>query len=64
MIWLRDLESTNMQMDLSMLVTGIKTSNTVLEKRSGMMEVNTKAFTKMPLKKDKGNIVGLMETDM
>jgi len=46
------------------LVTGIRISNTDLAKRSGMMEVNTKAFTKMPLKKDKGNIVGLMETDM
>lgn len=64
MIWPKDLEYTNMQMDLSMLDTGIKTSNMVLEKKNGMMEVNIKGSTKMPLKKDKENIAGLMETDM
>jgi hypothetical protein len=35
-----------------------------LEKKNGMMEASIKAFTKMPLRKDRVNIAGQMEIDI
>ena len=60
MIWHKDLVFIDMLMEVSMLDTGIKINSMALERKSGMMEVNIKAFIKMLLKKAKVNIVGLM----
>jgi len=35
-----------------------------LEKKNGMMVASIKAFTKMPLRKDRVNIAGQMEIDI
>ena len=53
-----------MPMEANMLVIGMLISNMALEKKYGMMEVLSKDFIKMHLKKDKVNITGLMETGM
>ena len=63
MIWLKDLVFIDMQMEANMQDTGIKISSMDSEKKSGMMEVNIKAFIKMLQKKDRENIAGLMATD-
>jgi len=64
MIWHKDLEFIDMQMEVNMLATGIKINNTALEKKYGMMEVNIKDFILMLLKKGRENIAGLMEIGM
>ena len=64
MIWRKDLEFIDMQMEVNMLATGIKINNTALEKKYGMMEVNIKDFILTLLKKGKANIAGLMEIGM
>ena len=64
MIWLRDLESINMQMEVNTLVIGVRISNMVLERKNGTMAANIKDFTKMLPKKVKENIAGLMATGM
>lgn len=64
MIWHKALVFTGMQMEANMSDIGIKISNMDLVKKSGMMEANIKAFTKMLQKKVRVNIAGQMEIDI
>lgn len=64
MTWLKVSESISMQMDQSMLDTGIKTNNMDSEKKSGMITVCIKGSTRTLQKKVKESTVGQMVTDM
>lgn len=64
MIWHKDSVFTDMLMGANMLDIGTKTSSMDLEKKSGMMEVNIKDFTKMLQKKVRESIAGQMEIDI
>jgi hypothetical protein len=62
MIWLKDLAFTNTQTEASTSVTGIKTNNTDLERKSGMTQACTRDFIKMQVRKAKVSTAGQMET--
>lgn len=64
MTWLKGSEFINTPTAPNMWDIGTKTNNMASAKKNGMMEVNTKAFIKMPQKKAKVNIAGLMAIDM
>jgi len=58
MTWHKDLEYTDTLTEANTSATGTKISSMALERKSGMTEVNIKAFIRMLLKKDKESIAG------
>lgn len=61
-IWPKDSVSTSTLTGVSTLVTGTKTSNMGLERRSGMTQACTKDSTRMQAKRAKESTAGQMAT--